>query len=185
MAKAKNLTLATVKKVSKKLDETLVHIIEEGEYTGEQITFQPIFDDVKIEEISTELAQLMNEADEEEVVLSQDMQIYLIYMLTIKHFTHFKKDLPFTLLSEGKNAGLLEILDHFRKTGLFTECLTNMFSSSEISKVLDKMTDFAAMGLLSIDLDKQMTEKFESLKLKNRDVFEQLGKINTEAKVVQ
>jgi hypothetical protein len=60
-----------------------------------------------------------------------------------------------------------------------------MFLPSETAKVLNKMTDFAAMGLLSVDLDKQMVEKFESLKIKNRDVIEQLGKIDTENKVVK
>lgn len=185
MAKAKNLTVSQIRKVSKQMDETQVHIIEEGQYVGEQITFTVIFNDKTIEELLTEFGQMLKEADEKGIELSQNMQIYLIYMLTIKYFTHFKKDLPSVLIGKGKEAGMLDMLDHFHKTGLLTECLNNMFLPSETAKVLNKMTDFAAMGLLSIDLDKKMVEKFESLKLKNKDIFEQLGKLDTENKVVQ
>jgi hypothetical protein len=187
MAKVKqnNLTLSTVKKVSKKLDETRVHIIEEGHYVGEQITFHPIFNDKTIEKLLTEFGNMLNEAEEKEIALSQNMQIYLIYMLTIKHFTHFKKDLPSTLITQGKNVGMLDTLEHFHKTGLLSECLNNMFLPSETSKVLNKMTDFAAMGLLSMDLDQQMVKKFEDLKVKNNEVFNQLENIKTENEIVE
>jgi hypothetical protein len=180
---AKNLTLTKVKQVSKKMDETIQHIIEEGYYVGEQITFSPIFNDKTIEELLTEFGQLLNEADEKKIVLSQQMQIYLIYMLTIKHFTHFKSSLPSTLLGQGKSTGLLDTLDHFHRTGLLSECMNNMFLQKEVSKVFDKMTDFAATGLLANDLNEEMVKKFQSLKLKNNDIFEQLGNINVDNSV--
>jgi aminoglycoside phosphotransferase family enzyme len=180
----KNLTLAKVKKISKQLDEKETHIIEEGHYKGEQITFSPLFNDKVIEELLTEFGQILNEADEKEIKLSQQMQIYLIYMMTIKHFTHFKKDIPSTLLSKGKTTGLLDTLDHFHKTGLLTECLSTMFLPSEVNKIFSKMTDFAATGLLSMELDKKMVEKFEQMKLQNASAFEQLDKINVENNIV-
>lgn len=180
-----NLKLSTVKKVSKQLDETQVHIIEEGNYIGEQITFQPIFDDVKIEEALTELTLLLNEAIENGIEISQTMQVYLLHMYAIKYFTHFKNALPSTLLGENKKAGMLDTLDHFRKTGLLSECVNNMFLPAEINKYINKATEMAAVGLLSQDLDEKMKEKFESLQLKNKSVFEQLGKIDTGNKVVQ
>jgi hypothetical protein len=183
--KQANLSLATVKKVSKRMDETHVHIIEEGEYIGQQITFTILFNDKTIEQILTETAQLLKEAEEKEIELSQNMQIYLIYMLTIKYFTHFKDDIPTTLLGEDKNAGLLDTLDHFHRTGLLDECFNRMFLPAEVNKVFSKSTDMAAMGLLTVDLEKKMFKKFESLKIKNEDVFKQLEKINTEPKVVQ
>jgi hypothetical protein len=187
MAKAKqnNLTLSKVKSVSKSLDKTRVHIIESGHYVGEQITFHPIFNDKTIEELLTEFGKMLNEAEEKSIDLSQNMQIYLIYMLTIKHFTHFKKDIPSTLLSQDKNAGMIDILEHFHKTGLLLECLDKMFLPSETTKVLNKMTDFAAMGLLSMDLDKKMIEKFEQLKSKNENMFERLKNFNTENEIVE
>jgi aminoglycoside phosphotransferase family enzyme len=186
MAKTKqnNLTLAKVKQVSKQVSETRTHIIEEGLYKGEQITFTPLFNDKTIEELLTEFGHLMNEADQKEIELSQQMQIYLIHMLSIKHFTHFKKDIPATLLSKGKTVGILDTLDHFHKTGLLTECLNTMFLPAEVNKLFSKMTEFAATGLLSMELDKKMVEKFEELKLKNASAFEQLDKINVENNIV-
>lgn len=180
MSSQTNLTLAKVKKVSKQLDQTIKHIIEDGDYVGEQITFQPIFDDIKIEELLTEYAQLLNEAEGKEIKLSQNMQIYLLNFLAIKHFTHFKDSLPSTLFGENKQSGLLDLLDHFRKTGLLYECVNKMFLPKEMGKLLNKATDVAAMGLLSQDLDKKMMEKFETLKVQNKDVFEQLDNINLE-----
>jgi hypothetical protein len=187
MAKPKqnNLTLSTVKKVSKQLDQTIIHIIEEGHYVGEQITFHPIFNDKTIEELLMEFGIMLNEAEEKKIELSQNMQIYLIYMLTIKYFTHFKKDLPSTLLAQDKNAGMFDMLEHFHKTGLLSECLNKMFLPSETAKVLNKMTDFAATGLLSMELDNEMAKKFEQLKLKNKDAFTQLENLNTENEIVE
>jgi hypothetical protein len=176
----KNLTLTQVKKVSKALEQTKVHIIEEGNYVGEQITFRVLFDDKSIEELLTEFGHLLNEAENKEIKLSEQMQIYLLNMLTIKYFTHFKSSLPSTLLGEGKNAGMLDTLDHFHKTGLLSECLNKMFLPAEVNKVFSKMTDFAAQGLLANDLNEEMMKKFEQLRIKNNDVFEQLGNINME-----
>lgn len=178
--KPSNLTLAKVKKVSKQLDQTQVHIIEDGNYAGEQITFNVQFNDKTIEELLTEFGKLLNEADEKGIEISQDMQIYLIYMLTIKHFTHFKDSLPSSLLGIDKEVGLLDVLDHFHKTGLLTECMNNMFLPAEVSKVFDKMTDFAATGLLANDMNEEMMKKFQQMKLKNADVFEKLNSIKVE-----
>jgi hypothetical protein len=181
---AKNLSLTKIKQVSKQVTETRTHIIEEGLYKGEQITFSPIFNDKAIEELLNEYGQLLIEADDKEIELSQQLQTNLIYMLIIKHFTHFKKDIPSTLLSKGKTAGVLDTLDHFHKTGLLSECLNVMFLPAEVSKVFSKMTDFAATGLLSIELDNKTMEKFEQMKLKHAEAFEQLDKINVENNIV-
>jgi hypothetical protein len=175
--KQSNLTLTKVKQISKKMDETLVHIIEDGLYQNEQITFQVLFDDRTIEELLTEFGKLLNDADEKGIELSQQMQIYLIYTLIIKHFTHFKSSLPSTLLGENKSAGMLDYLDHFHKTGLLAECMNNMFLPKEVSKVFDKMTDFAATGLLANQLNEEMVKKFEQLQIKNKEVFEKLNTI--------
>jgi hypothetical protein len=98
--------------------------------------------------------------------------------LTIKHFTHFKKDFPSTLIGEKKNAGLLDLLDHFRKTGLLRECLEDMFIPKEVQKVLSRLTDVASASLLAMDLDNEMMRKFEQLKFKNADIFKELEKLN-------
>jgi hypothetical protein len=139
-----------------------------------------MFGEKTIEELLTEFGKLINEADEKGIELSEQMQIYLIYMLTIKHFSHFKTTLPSTLLGENKSAGLLDYLEHFHKTGLLGECMNRMFLPKEVSKVFDKMTDFAATGLLANELNEEMAKKFEQLKLRNEDVFKQLENIKVD-----
>lgn len=190
MAKAKqqkssNLSLATVKKVSKKLDQTLEYVIETGDYIDEKITFSPLFNDVQIEELLTEFGMLVNEAEKNEIKLSQNMQLYLIYILIIKHFTHFKKDIPNHLLNQDKSLGVLEILEHFRKTGLLYECINKMFLPQETSKVLSRMTDVAATGLLAMNLNEEMMKKLQDLREKNNEVFKKLDEINIDNDVVQ
>ena len=180
MTKQTNLSLAKVKQVSKQLDQTRVHIIEEGNFIGEQITFQPIFDDVKIEELIIGYAQLLKEAEEKGITVSANNQVYFLYMQVIKYFTHFSSSIPSSLLGEGNKAGFLDTLKYFRKTGLFEECINRMFLPEQLSRVFNKATDMAATGLLSQDLDKKMTEKLEKLKVQNKAVFEQLEQINIE-----
>jgi hypothetical protein len=173
------------------MDSTLKHEIQCQMYQGETITFHPLFSETKIEELLKEFAQLLNEADSKNLEISQEMQIYLIQFLTIKHFTHFKKDFPSTLLGQTKKeAGLLDYLNHFRKTGLLRECLEDMFLLKEVQKVFNRLTDMAGASLLVIDLDKEMMRKFEQLKIKNADVFKELEKLNVdtvtdENKIVQ
>jgi hypothetical protein len=187
MAKSKqnNLTLSTVKKKSKELDQTRVHTIENGQYIGEQITFQPIFDNVKIEELLTEFRQLLKEADERKLKLSQDIQIYLIYMLTIKHFSHFKDSIPSSLFGDGKKEGLRDWLDHFRKTELMDECINRMFLKEQIKRVFERTTDFAATGLLAMDLDEEMKKKFQELQLQNENIYKQLDSLKLENPIVE
>lgn len=178
--KTNNLSLAKVKKVSKKIDETEVYIIEEGHYAGEQITFNPEFSEIKIKELLVELSNLFTEAEEKGIEVSQEMEIYITHLLIIKTFTHFKKDMPNGLVSEDKSVGLLDMLEHFEKTGLLDECLNNMFLPEEVRKVFDRATDFSARGLLAQDLNDEILTKFSDLKLKNRDLFEKLDSIKEE-----
>jgi hypothetical protein len=185
MAKAKNLTLTTVKKKSKELDQTRVHTIENGSYVGEQITFKVQFDDVTIEELLTEFAQLMNETEKQEIKITQQMQLYLLEFLIIKFFTHFKSSIPSSLLGQDGKEGILDWLDHFRKTGLMKECLEVMFVKDQVQKVFNQMTDFAATGLLAMNLDEEMKKKFQELQLQNQDIYKQLDELKLENPIVE
>jgi hypothetical protein len=176
----KNLKLSTIKAKSKEMDTTETHEIQCESYKGEQITFNPLFSEIEIEELLKEFGKLLNEAQQKEITISEEMQIYLIQFLIIKHFTHFKKDIPDTLLGEKKNAGILDWLDHFRKTGLLKECLEEMFLQKEIRKVFSRMTDFASSSLLVMQLNEEMNKKFEKMRLKNAEVFEELENIKIE-----
>lgn len=174
---AKNLSMSKIKKVSKLVDETEQHIIENGKYKGEQITFNPLFNNIKIEEILMEFGNLMVEAEEQGIEIPENMQVYFMQMLIIRHFTHFKNDIPTKLIGDGNTIGFLDALEHFRKTELFDECFINMFSNAEVRKVFDKVTNFNANGLLAIDINNKIEEKYSKLKLQNRDIFEQLDLI--------
>lgn len=175
----KNLSLSKVKKTSKSLEETVKYELEEGLYKGSIITYQPVFDNVNIENLLVEFGQLMNESDDSGIEISETVQIYLIQLLIVKYFTHFKKDLSSQLLGNDEIVGLLDILDHFRKTGLLDDIFNNIFPQEEVRKVFDKLTDFSAKGLLQFDLDEQVKDKYSKLKVQNKELFEQIESINT------
>jgi hypothetical protein len=178
--KKANLKLSTVKAKSKEMDTTEKYEIQSESYRGEQITFNPLFSEIKIENLLKEFGKLLNEAQQKEITISEEMNIYLIQFLIIKHFTHFKKDISDSLIGDKKNAGILDWLDHFRKTGLLKECLEKMFLQKEIRKVFGRMTDFASSSLLAMQLNEEMNKKFEQMKLRNADVFEELENIKVE-----
>lgn len=177
--KQKNLSLSTVKKVSKQLDTTETYTIESEHYKGEQITFQPIFDDITIENLFIEYQQLILEADKKEFEISQDMQITLLNFLIIKHFTHFKKDIPSVLINNTKD-GILEWIKHFTKSGLFKEMLEEMFLPQECAKIFKRLTDVVATSMIQTDLEAETKQKYESLKVKNSFIFDQIRNIKVD-----
>lgn len=183
MAKKKNLTLSKVKKVSKQVDEKVEYIIEEGFYKGEQITFTPYFNDVVLDEMLIKFGELLNEIDDKKLEMSDEMKMYILHLLMIKYFTHFKDELPEVLV--GEEIGLLDVLEHFRKTGLLNECLNKMFLASEIQRVLGKLTDFSATGMLMEDIDEKVKDKFAQLKINHGGIFEQIERMNVGGKFVE
>ena len=175
--KKSNLTLAKVKSVSKALDKMEQYEITDGEYKGETISFYPTFSHTSIEEVLVDLQTLIKEALEKEIKISDEMYLHLINFLAIKHFTHFKNDIPSSLLSEGKTVGVLDYMEHFRKTGLYKIIIEEVFLTTELKKVIDHIVNFTATGLVMSDLEQQMQDKVASLKFKYSDVFEQVGKL--------
>lgn len=181
----KNLKLSTIKKKSKEYDSTEIYEITTGDYVGEQITFYPHFSEITIEELLIEYQNIIIEKENKELKISDETLLELLHFLIIKHFTHFKKDLPDKLLGEGKKAGLLEYYEHFKKTGLHKELIEHMFLPEEIAKVMDYLSTFLANSLVLEDFGKEIQQKFEDIKLKNKFIFDGIGKIDTENKVVK
>ena len=175
MVAKKNLTLSSVKAKSKKIDKMEKYEIEEGEYKGETISFYPIFSTVKIEELLEEYQLLIKEASDKKIELSEQMNIPLLQFLTITHFTHFKKDIPSTLLSEGKKVGVLDWLDHFRSTGLYELIITEVFLQSEMKKVFDGMTSILGASLLLENLENDVRSKSTALKNRFSKEVEQIS----------
>lgn len=174
MAKKGNLTLSNVKKVSKQLDKMEKFEIEEGQYAGETISFYPIFTDDRIQELLAEMQALQKEAMTNEIELSEEMQIHLINFLAIKHFSHFKKSLPSTLIGKGKEAGIFDYLEQFRKTGLYSLFIKEIFLPAEMNKIHDAITDFVSASLVTLDLEDKINRKVEKLKMQNKDTYDKL-----------
>ena len=166
MAAKKNLTLSSVKAKSKQVDKMEKYEIEEGEYAGETISFYPIFSETKIEELLMEYQGLIKEAQDKELELSEQLNIHLLQFLTIKHFTHFKKDMPSVLIGQGKKEGILDWLEHFRKTGLYNLIIGEIFLQSEIKKVFDTLTSVIGSSLLLQDLENDIARKSEQMRTK-------------------
>jgi hypothetical protein len=106
-------------------------------------------------------------------------------MLTIKHFSHFKDSIPSSLFGDGKKEGLLDWLDHFRKTELMDECINRMFLKEQIQHIFNRTTDFAATGLLANNLNEEMNKKFQELQLQNQDIYKQLDELKLENPIVE
>ena len=178
----KQLTLSQVKAKSKEIDKMEKYEITEGQDAGKTISFYPIFSYTKIEELLTELQKVFIEAKEKEITISEEMNIYLIQLMMIKHFTHFKKQMPDTLIGEGKKEGLIDWLEHFRKTGLFKLILEEVFLPTETKKVFSSLTDFLSKSIVYSDIESEMNRKVQDLKLKNKDVISQIRNIDAESK---
>lgn len=178
--KSTNVKLSDVKKRAKSLHEKNVYELEDGS----TITHYIQFPDLLIEEMLEELQRHYITMANKEINLSEKMNFYFINFLMIKHFTHFKNDMPGQLLTVDKKAGLLEWLDHFVDTGLLKTIVDEVFLKDQVMKVYDKMTDFLGATKVIEELGIKAQEKFNNLKLQNSDVFEQLSKVGTENKDV-
>ena len=120
-----------------------------------------------------------------DIKISQQMQVYLLEFLIIKFFTHFKSSISSHLLGVDGKEGILDWLDHFRKTGLMKECLEVMFVKEQVQKVFNQMTDFAAKGLLAMNLNEEMLKKLQELRTQNDDIFKQLDGLKLENTIVE
>lgn len=174
MAKKGNLTLSNVKKVSKQLDKMEKFEIEEGQYAGETVSFYPIFTEDRIQELLAEMQALQKEAMTKKIELSEEMQIHLINLLAIKHFSHFKSSLPSVLVDQGKEPDLMECLSIFRKTGLYSLFIKDIFLPAEMNKIHDAITDFVSASLVTLDLEDKINRKVEKLKMQNKDTYDKL-----------
>lgn len=179
MAAKKDLSLSKVKSTSKKIDKMEKYEIDEGVYAGETVSFYPTFSDDRIENLLKEFQKLLLEADEKGIELSDEMNIHLLNMLMIKHFSHFHNAIPSSLLGEGKKEGFLDYLDHFRKTGLYVLFMDTIFLPSEINKVHNSMTDFISKSLLTDHLSADVNRKLEALRFKYADAFNQVENMDT------
>ena len=164
MAVKKDITLAKIKAKSKQLDKMEKYEIDEGEYAGSTISFYPIFTEPKIEELLQEYQILIKEAEDKKIELSDQMTIHLLQFLTVKHFTHFQYSIPSELIGEGKKEGLLDWLEHFRKTGLYELIVNEIFLQSEVKKVFDRVTTVLGADLFIQGLEGEIQKKSQAFR---------------------
>jgi len=176
-----DLKLSQIKKQAKQL-----HIQEKYELEdGSTITFYPIFPELKIEGMLEELQRHTNTLHEKDVTLSDKMNLYFINLMMIKYFTHLGEQMPNHVLPEGKEAGLLDWLEHFADTGLMKTIMDEVFMKDQVMKVYDKLTEFLGSAMLLEELGEKTQQHFKNMKLKNQDVFNKLEGFNVKADVVQ
>ncbi|MEH6944969.1 hypothetical protein [Bacillus sp. JJ722] len=132
---------------------------------------------IKIDKLLMELQQLFIEAKQGKIKLTDEMFDYIINLLTNKHFTHFKDQMPSTLLGRDGKEGLFDWLNRFTKSGLFKLILEEIFLPSEIQKVMNSVLNVSAKGIVANDFEKQLQDRVASLQFKYKDMFAQVGKI--------
>jgi hypothetical protein len=176
-----NLKLSAVKSQAKK-----AHLQEKYELEdGSTISFFPIFPELEIESMLEELQRHMITLKEKDITLSDKMNMYLISLMTIKYFTHFKNDMPDHLFTEGKEAGLLDWLNHFADTGLMKTIMEEVFLKNQVAKIYDKLTEFLGATMLLEELSDKTQQHFQNMKIKHSDAFDKVEGFNVKADVVQ
>lgn len=175
--KNQKLTLAQVKKEAKKLHQTEEHELK----NGSTITFYPLFPETEIEKLLEELQKHFLAMKEKNIELTEKMNLIFIQLLIIKYFTHLKSDMPDHLFTEGKQAGLLDWLQHFADTGLMKEIIEDVFLKDQVGKVFDKLTEFLGHSMLLEELGEKTQEHFKRLRTKHADTFEKLEGFNVKA----
>jgi hypothetical protein len=172
MAKKKNteLKLSEIKKQAKTSHQKEVFERKDGS----TITFYPVFPDLLIEEMLEEMQNHYKIMQEKKIKLNEKMNLYFIYLMMIKHFTHFKKSMTNNLISSGKSASLLDYLDHFADTGLLKEIIEDVFMKDQVMKVFDKVTDLTANSLFISQLENETIEKLQKVTYENKDIYKKL-----------
>lgn len=158
------LTLAAVKKQAKEAYEQDSYELD----NGSTIKYYVRFPDLKVEDMYEELQKHYIEMKKEDINLSDKMNLYFINLLMIKHFTHFKKDMPDELLGKGTKAGLLDYLNHFADTGLMKTIMDEVFVPDQVKKVYEKMTDILGASRLLQEMESSVQKKYTDMKIKHK-----------------
>lgn len=168
------LKLSSIVKQAKQAHETESFELP----SGESITFYPIFPDLMVEDLTEELQHHYRAMDQKGIVLNEKMTLYFIQLMAIKHFTHFKSQMPNEILGVDDTPGLLDYMNHFADTGLLKTLVEDMFMKEQLQKIYGKLTDVISTFQLSQQMEADIKKKYETLQFKNKGVFEEIAKIN-------
>lgn len=186
MAKTKkqntDLKFSTIKKKAKESHTKEKYELEDGS----TITFYPIFPTTKIQDMFEEIKNVLTSKDGE-IEMNQEQTMQYILFMCIKHFTHLKPQLKATTI-DGQLDEMTSIIDTvIDGKSLYALIVEDVFLQTEIARVMDMITDILAKDLVQKDIEEEYRAKFESLKLKNKEVFEQYAaknKLKVENEVV-
>jgi hypothetical protein len=171
MAKQKKqkstLTVGKVSKLQNKYSEQELFTYSDGETINVNTTFRPSL----VEELLEEYGTLINLYEEESVdELEDKFKLRFLYFLILKYFTDLGKDVS------DEPPLLLKQFNDFVDSIYLTELINEGFPKDEVEKVMDKATEVTATYNYLGTLSSKLTEKFEDLDIKNKDILTDLGK---------
>lgn len=168
--KSTDIKLSEIKK-----DHKQYSVTEQFEFEdGKTLTFHPYFQPSEIEKLIGEMQEKLIEADKLKISFNEKMMHDYALFLVIKHFTHLGKDISDDLTTQLDE--MEWIVDH----KYFKPIIEEAFLPQEIMKVWDKMTDILSRSQLFEKMGEETQKKFQSLEIKNRDVFEKLANMKVD-----
>lgn len=173
MAKTKKqkstLTMGKINKVQKSYSEQYLFTYSDEETININTTFRPSLVEELLEEYGT-LINLYEEENEDENELSDKFKLRFLYFLIMKHFTDLGKD-----VSDEPSLMLKQFNDMVDSIYL-SELINEGFPKDEVEKVFDKCTEVTATYSYLGNLSNKLSEKFEDLDIKNKDILANIGK---------
>lgn len=159
-----DIKFSQIKKIAKEANETEVYEFDDGA----TLTFYPIFPASMIEEMFVEIQTVFNKVGDK-LDLNEGTLHKFVFFHAIKHFTHLKSQLKATSL-----AGQLNEMNSIVDSGYYEIIINEVFLQSELNKIFDIMSKFAAQSAFFEKLQNKMQDELATLELKNKDVFENL-----------
>lgn len=169
----KQLTLAHAKRQIKKYNEQEKYTLHDDTL----LTFYPYFSNDKIDKLLDELQMFIKESEEQELKLTDKLLYGLINLLIIKHFTHLKKYIKGNLLDH------IEALNILNNAGYLHEIMNDVFIVHEVEKVYSRLSDILAQNQVLENILFKANERARELELKNKELFEQIDKIDGEKQI--
>lgn len=169
--KSTDIKFSEIKKQSKQSRVKEKYELEDGS----TITFYPTFPPSIVEQMFKEIQATLKQKGED-FEMEQDFMFKFVAFHCIKYFTHLKSQLK-AVTYEDKLLEMTALIDHeIDNVSLFNFIVEELFDQKEVYKVFDLLAQHTGNFLYMQSLDDKVSEQFNKLDLKNRDIFEQFNK---------
>ena len=165
--KAKNITLASIKKEAK--NANTMETYELDDLT--QVSFYPIFSLRKIRDLQNELMALYVEANESDVHINDEHLTSMTMALIVKHFTHLKSSFPKDVKK------FLAVTNDLIDTGFMEIMFEEIFMKAEVEKVFTQIGKQIATSQFYDKMEKTVLQATEDLEIKNKENIEALKSV--------